>query len=240
MRTTRLIAAFAILAVATAGLAVAQDKFTDPGLVPTTNTTRVINDFKNLGPLTFYADRPSFQAANPGLPLEDFSGTSVPPGGITACTPPLNSATNDACFTAGSVVPGFTLGVFLDGGGGDYVVINQALGMPCVGVGPNSFVDDTDWDFSPAVAAVAFDLYTPLGGGEPYTVEIFGPGGSLGSTPITGGGLGGSFFGVDATDPGGISRIELREGIDSTGDISCDLEFGGVPVPVTLQSIDVE
>jgi hypothetical protein len=239
MRSTRVLLALALLVTVGAGIAAAQQNFTDPGNVPT-GPFPVINDIKPFGSLTFYPDRASFQAANPGLPIEDFSGTSVPPGGITACDAPLNSATNDACFSAGSVIPGFTLNVIPDGGGGQYVVLNNALGMPCVGVGPNSFVDETDWDLGPAVAAVAFDLYTPLGGGEPFTVEVFGPGGSLGSAPIVGGGTAPSFFGVDSVDPGGITRVEIREGIDSTGDLYCDLEFGGAPVPVELQSIDVE
>lgn len=238
MRTLRVVLALTVLA-ASAGMALAQDKFTDPGLVPGAPFP-VDSKLTTLGSLTFYPDRATFQAANPGLPLEDFSGTSVPGGGIAACTPPLDSTTNDACFAAGSVIPGFSLGVFVDGGGGDYVVLNNALGMPCVGVGPNSFVDDTDFDFSPAVMAAAMDLFTPLGGGEPYVFEVFGPGGSLGSVPVTGGGTGPSFFGVDTVDSGGITRIEIREGVDSTGDILCDLEFGGTPVPVMLQSVEVE
>lgn len=239
MRTLRLILALTILVTAGAGLAAAQDKFTDPGLVPTgpfpVKPLRTVQ-----GTLTFFADRASFQVAHPGLPAEDFTGTSVPGGGVVACPPPLNDATNDACFSAGSVIAGFDLGVTIDGGGGQYVVLNNAVGMPCVGVGPNSFADETDWDFSPAVRAVAVDLYTPLGGGETLNFEIFGPGGSLGMVVVIGGGTGGSFFGVDTVDPGGISRIEVREAVDSTGDLFCDLEFGEAPVPVELQSYDVE
>ncbi|MCZ6727626.1 MAG: hypothetical protein O7A98_09790, partial [Acidobacteria bacterium] len=66
------------------------------------------------------------------------------------------------------------------------------------------------------------------------------PGGSLGSAPVTGGGTSASFFGVDTVDPGGITGIEVREGVDGTGDLFCDLEFGDPPVPVALQSIDIE
>ena len=241
MRMTRTLVALALLIAATAGLATAQDKYTDPGLVPTTQTAPIVGDYKPIGTLTFYADRGSFQAANPGLPLEDFTGTIVPPNNVCSDVPPLNSATNDACFPAGGVIPGFDLDVTIDTGGGAYVVLTVGfLGVSCISVGPNSFSDELDLDFSPAVMAAAFDLYTPLGGGEPYVIEVFGPGGSLGSTPATGGGLGGSFFGVDTVDPGGISRIEVREGIDGTGELICDFEFGGVPVPVSLQSIDVE
>ena len=75
--------------------------------------------------------------------------------------------------------------------------------------------------------------------GEPFTIEVFGTGGSLGSTPVVGGGLGATFFGVDTGDPGGIIRIEVREGIDSTGEIICDLEFG-IVIPVEITGFSVE
>ena len=188
--------------------------------------------------VTFYTDRPTFQAAHPGLPLEDFTGGNTIPGEILSCTPPLNSATNDACFPTNGVISGFDLDVNIDTGGGLYVVLNNAVGMPCVGVGPNSFADDGEFNFSPARRAAGFDLYTPLGGGEPYTVNVFGPGGLLGSTATTGGGVVGTFVGADTADPGGIIRIELVEGVDGTGDIFCDLEFGEDPIPVELVSFD--
>jgi len=239
MRTIRILLALAILASAGIGMAAAQQHFTDPGLIPT-GPFPVDNVGKTDGPTTWYVDRATFQAANPGLPLEDFTATSVPPGGITACNPPLDSTTNDACFSAGSVIPGFSLGVTVDGGGGQYVTINNALGLPCVAVGPNSFVDETDWNFNPAVAGAGLDIFTPLGGGETFTMEAFGPGGSLGTMNYVAGGTAAVFVGVDTVDPGGITRIEIREAVDSTGDLFCDLEFGGAPVPVMLQSIDVE
>lgn len=239
MRCKKLVIALAVLATLGAGAATAQQNFTDPGNVPT-GPFKVDNIGGTEGATTFYVDRATFQASNPGLLAEDFTGTSVPGGGITACDSPLNSATNDACFSAGSVIPGFSLDIILDGGGGQYVTINNTLGLACVAVGPNSFVDETDWNFSPAVAAAGMDLYTPLGGGETFTIEAFGPGGSLGSMNYVAGGTAAVFFGIDTTDPGGITRIEVREAVDSTGDLYCDLEFGGVPVPVTLQSVDVE
>jgi hypothetical protein len=226
------------LVVALGAAAVAQQNYTDPGLVPT-GPFPTQNDFQRLGTLTFYPNRATFETAWPGLPMEDFTGTSVGNGGITACDPPLNSATNDACFTTGSVIDGFSLGVTVDTGGGMYVTINNVF-VPCVNVGPNSFSDEADWNFSPAAAAVGMDLYTPLGGGETFGVEVFGPGGSLGSTNIVAGGTSAVFVGVDTTDAGGITRIEFREAVDGTGELFCDLEFGGAPVPVTLQSADVE
>ena len=228
----------AIIAVATAAGLDAAQNFSDPGIAAK-GPFQVINNNPPLGTLTFYPTRALFQSANPGLPTETFAGTSVPPGTRNFCTPPLNSTTNDACFAAGSVIPGFSLSITVDGGANEYVVLNAALGLPCVAVGPNGFVDEPNFDLSPAVKAVAFDLFTPLGGGEPFTVEAFGPGGSLGSAPITGGGTSASFFGVDTSDPGGITRIEIREGIDKTGDLYCNLEFGGA-VPVELQSLEIE
>jgi len=175
---------------------------------------------------TFYTDRATFEAANPGLILEDFTGTLVPDGNVISCAPPLNSATNDACFPTAGVAPGFDLGFTDDGGTGSYVTINNLFGVACVEVGPNSFVDELDLDFTPAVLAAGFDLYTPLGGADGFTIEAFGPGGSLGSTAFTSNSATASFFGVDTTNPLGITRIEVREDVDNTGELICDLQFG--------------
>lgn len=242
MRTMRLIAAFAVLAIAGLGLAVAQPQnFTDPGLEPTLPLP-VVNDLRPVGSLGFYPDRTSFQAAHPGLPLEDFSGTLVSDGGVVWCLGPLDSSTNDDCFATGGVVAGFDLTIVDDeAGDGDteYVVLNHFL-SPCVAIGPNAFIHEPDWNFSPPAGAVAFDFYSELGGNT-YVFEMFGPGGSLGSTPFSGVGGGvAAFFGVDTVDPGGITRIEVREDFNGSGDLFCNLEFGDSPVPVMLQSVGVE
>lgn len=232
------------LVFGTAGAVTAQaTKYTDgpDPVIP----QPVDNSLPPQGTLTFYPDRGAFQAAHPGLPVEDFTGTLVPPKGIVSCPGPLNNSTNDACFPSGGVIPGFELDPQGDGGksgngSADYVVLNDAL-TPCVAVGPNFFADETDWTLSPAVAAVAFDFYWEAGADPNFTIDIVGPGGTLGSVPFSapGGGTP-AFFGVDTIDPGGITAILIRENSDGNGELFCDFEFGGAPVPVDLQSIDVD
>lgn len=234
MRKTWIVVGMTLVVASTA----AAQQHTDPGLQPVPPVP-VVNEFKNLGSLTFYTDRGTFQAAWPGLETEDFTGTSVPNGGSATCSPPLNSATNDLCFSTGSVVDGFSLEIFVDDGANEYVVLNNAF-VPCVAVGPNFFVDETDWTFAPAVAAAGFDVYAPFNPGSSYSIEIFGSGGSLGSTNLVASGAVAVFFGVDTSDPGGITRIEVREAVDGQGELFCDLEFGATPVPVTLQSVELE
>lgn len=190
---------------------------------------------QQIGPTTFYTDRPTFQAANPGLTPEDYTGTLVPPNDVASCLGPFNSATNNACFAAGAIVPGISM----EPSGDDSVVLTVGfLGMPCVGVGPNTFADDMSWVFSPAVDAFGVDLYEPLTVGATWTFEALGPGGSLGSTTFPGAGLTPTFFGVDTGDPGGITSVVVTN-LSSDGEIFCDAEFG-IAIPVEVTGFSVE
>jgi hypothetical protein len=192
--------------------------------------------------LSYWTDRAAFNVAFPGLPTEDWSGTSVAAGSVGSCLPPLNSATNDACFTPGSVLPGIELDIHMTPTGtGEYVVLGVGfLGNTNVLVGPNTFVDDLILNFNPAVRAVGFDLVNPMTPGQVYNVEIFGPGGSLGITTATDGSEG-NFWGVDSTDVGGITSIVFDGGEDgSHSELTTLVTFGGDPVPVELQSVAIE
>lgn len=244
MRISKL--AILMLIVLVAGPAVADqefDRYSDvpPGTEPAPWVGGPMTPGENLPLLTFWTDRALFDAAFPGLPTEDWSGTSVGAGLIASCTPPLNSTTNDACFTPGSVLPGIELNVNVTTGGGDYVVIGAgALSNTNVLVGPNSFVDDLVLNFNPAVRAVGLDVVNPLAPGFTYDVEIFGTGGSLGTTTVTDG-TEGNFWGVDSTDVGGITSI-VFDGFELSdhSELTALITFGGEPVPVELQSISVE
>ena len=59
--------------------------------------------------LTYYTDRPTFDTDAPGLPVEDFEASNVPPGGITADDGPFNSATNNLCYSTGALIDGFSI-----------------------------------------------------------------------------------------------------------------------------------
>ena len=102
-------------------------------------------------------------------------------------------------------------------------------------VGPNAFEDSSELRFDPPVEAVGLDLESNAG--APYTVTVFGPGGSLGSTTHSGG-IPGAVWGVDTSDAGGISRIAVVSG-GANGELFCNVAFGQ-PVPVELQSFTIQ
>jgi hypothetical protein len=185
------------------------------------------------GSLTIYTDRTVFNTAHPGVPVESFSGTSVPPNSVVECPSPFDNATNNACFPAGAIRPGISVA---NSGGGTLVVLTPPFfGVPCVSVGPAFFADAAELQFSPPVEAVGFDFEsnTPAS----YTFEVFGPAGSLGTATHTGG-IPGVFWGVDTSDAGGISRITVVSP-GQNGELFCNVAFGQ-PVPVELQSFTIQ
>ncbi len=113
------------------------------------------------GVLTFFNDRLAFQAAAPGLPLESFSLTSVPPNSVTACPGPFNASTNNACFSPGAILPGIEVDNLQ--GNLNVVLTPPFIGVTCVSVGANTFVDDSVLRFTPTVNAVGVDIVCPLG-----------------------------------------------------------------------------
>lgn len=185
------------------------------------------------GSLTFYTDRTVFNTAHPGLPVENFAATLAPPNSVTTCPGPFNNATNNACFAAGGIRPGISVA---DTTGGDLVVLTPPFfGVPCVSVGPNLFGDSGELQFSPPVGAVGLDFESNTG--VPFTVTVFGPAGSLGSTTHSGG-IPGAFWGVDTSDAGGISRVTFNA-TGEQGELFCNVAFGQ-PVPVELQSFTIQ
>jgi hypothetical protein len=126
------------------------------------------------------------------------------------------------------------------GSGDELVIIDGAAGFgtpPGVILGSNYFTATTRVDFNPPVAAVGFDVVTVLGG-NPVNINIYDAAGALinGQTGVPGGAAG-SFWGVDSDTP--IAAVEI--GDPSGGDVELldDMEFG-VPIPVELQSFNVE
>ncbi len=193
-------------------------------------------DAEAFGTLTFYADRPTFQAAFPGLLTEDFSDGLTAPGGINTCTDlPSSSTSNDACFQPGDIEVGFSTLPSV----GDNVVLGTGFaGINCFGHGANTFTDDFQMDLGPAVRAIAFELTGC--GPENLDIEVFGPGGSLGMTTLQCPALGTTiFFGVDSVDPGGITQITTVASAGG-GELVCNVEFGGIPFPVELESFSID
>jgi hypothetical protein len=234
--------------VLVAGLAVADgpyNQYSDvpSGTQPGASNPGVSHEGGTLRSLTFYNDRATFDAAFPGLPTEDWSNTLVAPAAIEACPGPFNSATNNTCFAPGGILDGIELDFVPDPTSTFQLVVigAGALGNTAVLAGPNTFADDMVFNFNPAVRAVGLDLVNPLNpGAGTYTVEIFGPAGSLGTTTVSDGPEG-NFWGVDSDDVGGITSIVFGGGgIGDNAELSTLITFGGEPVPVELQSFEIE
>lgn len=182
------------------------------------------------GGLTFYNVLADFEAAAPGLPTEDFSNNLIGPGGVCSDLPPLDDATNDACFAAGSVIPGFELDIILlPPNSGQYVLLTEGfLGIGINAVGPNSFPESTNLRFDPPVNAVGFDLIGGLI--NPVTTDVIFYDSAdqvIGSTSASGS-VAGMFFGATSETP--IARVEMVEPVDG-GELFGNLTFGAVAPP---------
>ena len=239
------IVAVALLAMVAVGASADQpyNQYSDvpPGTQTGTPSGQNPNQAGSTEALQFWNDRASFEAAFPGLPTEDFSATLVAPGGVASCDPPFNSSTNNACFAPGGILPGLEVNVNTVTGGGLLVVLGTGfLGNTNVLAGPNSFGDDMVLNFDPAVRAVGLDFVNPGTPGNVYSVTIYGPGGPLDTANVTDGPEG-TFWGVDSDDVGGITSIVFEAfGSDAHAELTTLVIFGGEPVPVELQSFDVE
>lgn len=177
--------------------------------------------------LVFYVDWTSFEAANPGLPTEDFEAANIAPGSAVGFPSPLNSSTDNAYFSPGAVLDGFSL---VPTSGGDIAVFlggDGFQGNPTKHVSSNFFVADIDLLFSPSVLAIAVDLRGFAGTLGPWSVDVYGSSGLLGSQSLATGG----FFGVSSDEP--IDRLFLNK--PDTGGAIDNLSFGDpVPEPAAL------
>lgn len=172
-----------------------------------------------LGGLTVFTDFASFDAAAPGLPIEDFEGGLTGAGGINTCNEPVNSASNDVCFTPGDLIDGFNITSSLGGG-----VVALGVGIvpsqTSVVVGANSFAESTTISFDAAdVDAVGFQL---LSNNEPnpITVTAFDSSnsiiGTISAIPPT-------YIGFTSNIP--IASVTIDEDAGQ-GELFDDLSFG--------------
>lgn len=162
--------------------------------------------------LIVYADRLSFNADNPGLPIEDFSEAIIGPNDVIVFDGPLSSTTpRPPAFPTGLAQPG--------------IVLDSASGLGVISPGffghtngnmvlTQSQVDPFDLFFPNGdVFAVAADLGSLILTSNIFDISVFGPGDSLiGSTTAVAKATGTGFFGVASDNFGEpITRIRLSD-----------------------------
>lgn len=175
----------------------------------------------------YYTNLTTFETANPGLTHEDYSSTLVPANSVSADTGPLDYYCSNSLFALHTIVQGISL---WEQSNNDMVVLTPPfIGVTSVCVGPNTFVDNAVYTFTLPTRAFGAFIVMPNGAAT-VDIEVFGAGGSIGTTSTTGGTGGGSFWGVSCYDED-IVKIEFNcPGGD--GELFCDVQFG---LPTALE-----
>ena len=179
-----------------------------------------------------FNNRGAFNAAAPGLPVETFEAGNVGAGTAVPCDAPLSSATNNACFSTGSVLAGIVIANSGAASGGLALTGDGFGGSATKAIFANVFNDTLNVSLS-ASNAVGFDLRS-IFSNSTITVSLFDGATALGSFDINATPAG-TFFGAINTS-GNITQINLSsqtnqaEGVDNVA-------FGrtaAVPEPATL------
>lgn len=183
-----------------------------------------------------YFDRASFNAAAPGLNIEDFEDMLIADGNISGCDAVLDSSTNDGCFAPGGIEAGLTVTSVAQGGMA--ALGANAAGNPTDAVGPNFFDDDLEILLSGGGNALGMDILAAVNGGD-LLIQIFGSGGMIGGTTLTFAAGQTQFIGFIANQA--ISALRVFDGQPSSiGELADNIAFGSartvtaVPEPSTI------
>src|SRR5262249_52207360 len=120
--------------------------------------------------LIFYSTRATFDAANPGLPVETFSAARVNPGAFATVGAPISSTTNDGVFLPGDILPGLSVG---SGSGALIVLGDGTVTGTTKSVGATTFGANAVLSFAPGAFAVGTDVFAASGPGQPTLAETF-------------------------------------------------------------------
>jgi hypothetical protein len=175
-----------------------------------------------------YSSRTSFNSGAPGLAVEGFEAANVADFDLVSCPSPINSASNNGCFSPGGILTGLELNNGgIDQGGAEFAVLGAGFFGNATKMAMLNFGDDVlNLDFGPGVLAAGFDLYSLLYP-DAFDIEVFGVNGSLGTfsaAPAFSGG----FFGV-VSDSEVITRIRIASSVGDFEGVD-DVAFGN-PVP---------
>lgn len=170
----------------------------------------------SLAQVTFSSNEALFHAENPHLVTQTFAAGNVEPGGISGCDTPVDSSSDDSCFSPGEILPGIAFSV--EPGSGTLLIgpflffnLNQVNVLAPDGSAQKNVV------LFPGKTVLAAGLrvgcFFDFGVGLPCTdqalrIEVFGPGDELiGSTNVVTDSLFQTFVGITSSVP--IERITL-------------------------------
>ena len=212
----------------------AQDSYSDinPEDIPELPTDVVQQDILGEGSITIFNDEVVFNNTCGDLALEDFEDTNVGANNVESCTGPFNSLTNDACYSTGALIPGFSLIASPDP---NAVLTPNFLGVTNVAAGPGNFAADTVITFTEVVHAVGMVLVDPAGT-TTVDVQVFGVGNVLlGTATVNLISLNGHFLGILANQS--IIRIEIVETAGPQGELLYELSFGQCEVLIPIPTL---
>ena len=189
--------------------------------------------------VTFIDDEELFVFRNPGLPAQDFGVADAPTAAIVPCDVPVDTNSNDDCFSLGDIIPGIQISNAPPSPGGISVIgenYNNDNANPPNTLVNTAIAEPIDIKFTQDVNAVSLELgcaaemLTGPGCSGDVFVEVFGEADTLiaqntfsveatlkaesnamviGVTDIAD-----SFIGIESIEP--ITRINLRF-IDPSG-----------------------
>jgi len=146
---------------------------------------------------------------------------------VASCPNPFNAMTNNACYSTGALINGFSLiAINTDPTAEDLAVLTPTIyGVTNVAVGHNAFISDSEYTFNPPVSAAGMVIFSPVTSGN-IDVDVYGPGEvylGTATVSLTAGTIG-TFLG--AVTPGLISRIVLDDNGQTIAELVYDLYFG--------------
>jgi hypothetical protein len=184
--------------------------------------------------LIYYTDRAVFDAANPGLLIEDFEDGIIADGAVAGFDGPLDTTTNNALFAPGDILPGIQFDSAFDGNN-LALIGDQRFGasQQTNWVGINTFVDDgTVISLDGGFDALGMDLFATQGPGatsnDTFDIDIYDADGLIESTTIAVSDLG-SFWGV-SSDMGPITSIVISSQSDYA-ELFDNVAFGSAAIP---------
>ncbi len=120
--------------------------------------------------LIVFSGRVDFDAAAPGLPVEDFEEATIGAGSVGILPAPLDAWSSNAYFSPGDILAGVQFSASAVHGGDDLALVGAGyLGNPSKLIVANYFADSFNVVLAPGVTAIGFDVHSFMGGG---TVRI--------------------------------------------------------------------